>query len=75
MITKRGSQNREPLAESGYTLLSKKGNEVILEEGGIPELWTKRDDYSGYVIEIDGVGYEFVRSALQGDLDEHNLKL
>ena len=26
------------------------------------ELWVERDDCAGYVIEIDGVGFEFVRT-------------
>lgn len=29
---------------------------------GLSELWTQKDDFAGYVIEIDGIGYEFVRS-------------
>jgi len=68
-----GSQTRETLAESGYSLIGRIDvNEVILQDsadsGGKPELWTQRDDFAGYVIEIDGIGYEFVRTALMGDL-------
>ena len=67
MIIKRGSQFRELLAESGYHLSTGwyKGypNSVILENEHTHhrELWTKRNDYAGYVIVINSVGYEFVR--------------
>jgi len=63
-MKKIGSQNRETLLESGMTLerrLSK--SEVILKDAdGKMELWMKSDDHSGYVIEIDGKGYEFISS-------------
>lgn len=66
MITPIGSQNREPLEESGYHMHKRiSRNEVILESNDNPgdyELWYRRDDFSGYVIVIDNVGYEFVRS-------------
>jgi len=35
---------------------------LLNTETGISELWTKNDDYAGYVIVIDDEGYEFVRS-------------
>lgn len=35
---------------------------LLNKETGISELWTMRDDFAGYVIEIGGIGYEFVRS-------------
>jgi hypothetical protein len=40
------------------------GPDVVLfnKETGISELWTKGNDFAGYVIEIDGIGFEFVRS-------------
>ena len=66
MITSIGSQNREPLNESGYHMhkrISRK--EIILEKDDIPgdyELWYKNDNHAGYVIVVDGAGYEFVRS-------------
>ena len=69
-ITARGSQNREPLAESGYTLLAKNedGDVILMDEDGKKELWAAKDDFAGYVLEIDGIGHEFVRTALMGDL-------
>ena len=59
-----GSQLRETLAESGYVLIEKKGREVLLKEadGDKVELWHKNDHFAGAVIEIDGVGYEFIRT-------------
>ena len=40
------------------------GPDVVLlnQTTGIAELWTERDDFAGYVIEIDGKGFEFVHS-------------
>ncbi len=35
---------------------------LLNKETGISELWTERDDFAGYVIVIDGKGFEFVRS-------------
>jgi hypothetical protein len=69
MITKRGSQSREPLEETEFTLIGAIGkNEVVLQtDFGPPELWAKKDDAAGYVIVINGQGYEFVRTALSGD--------
>ena len=59
-----GSQIRETLPESGMLLIKKCGDDAYLKEINIGkiELWTMNDHYSGYVIEIDGDGYEFVRS-------------
>ena len=59
----QGSQIRETLAASGMTLVSTGQGHVTLQGGnGIRELWSQNDSYAGYVIEIDGMGYEFVRS-------------
>lgn len=62
-----GSQNRETLKASGYKLISRPSpGEVVLESDiGQKELWVANDDYAGYVIEIGGWGYEFVRSVGQ----------
>ena len=79
MIGHIGSQTREPIEDTEYTIqfrdehlvLSARGvrrlepgpDAVLLnKETGISELWTERDDYAGYVIVIDGKGFEFVRS-------------
>lgn len=57
----RGSQTRETLEESGYRVIERKGNDIILADAADNlELWHKNDHYSGYVVEIDGIGYEFV---------------
>jgi len=59
-----GSQKRETLEESGMVLVKRRNkNEVLLayaDEPDIQEVWYKNDDYAGYVIEINGSGYEFI---------------
>jgi hypothetical protein len=69
MPKKYGSQYRETLEEAGYKLVARiDEDQVILEdETGKRELWFKHDDNPGFTVEIDGVGYEFVRSASKGD--------
>jgi len=69
MITKIGSQNREPLAESGMAIVSDpkfklSEGEIVLEDlhNHNLELWIENDHFAGYVIEINGKGYEFVRT-------------
>ena len=60
-----GSQKRETLSESGYVLWDKIGEEAWLvdpELSGNMELWIENDHHAGYVIEIEGIGHEFVRS-------------
>ena len=66
MITRVGSQIREPIEDTEYLV-------DFLDEPGIyrsaflintatdkREHWTQNDDYAGYVIVIDGVGFEFL---------------
>lgn len=68
MITRIGSQTREPIGDTEYELLEfieyPSGRDAVLlnKETGIKELYVERDDFAGYVIEIDGKGFEFVRS-------------
>lgn len=66
MIRQIGSQSREPLNESGYKLFMRVSDtDVILmseENSQICELWCAEDDHVGYTIEVDGVGYEFIRT-------------
>ena len=62
---------RETLEEAGYTLVAHTHhNEVILKDGDNVhlEVWQKHDDHAGYTVEINGVGYEFVRTALATDI-------
>ena len=58
-----GSQYRESLEESGYELVDIQDDEAILrnKNDGSEELWVERDDHAGYTIEINGVGYEYIR--------------
>jgi len=59
-----GSQTRENIETTDYVIVQKSGNEVIVydKDADNYELWVKRDDYAGYVIDIDGIGYEFAHS-------------
>lgn len=64
-----GNQARELLSDSGMELLHDEGEHsedcgVILKNttNGDYELWVKNDRYAGYVIEIEGVGYEFIQT-------------
>jgi hypothetical protein len=61
-MKKYGSQTRESLRGSGYKLIKKSGKEAILQdrEDGHFELWMKNNHFAGYVIVIDGIGYEYV---------------
>ena len=64
----RGSQIRDNIEDTEYTVDGIEGDEItgrnafLTTKDGKYELWTERDDFAGYVIVIDDVGYEFVRS-------------
>jgi hypothetical protein len=63
-----GSQIRETLEDAGYTIINQGPEGIILEEAdGKRELWVERDDFAGYVVEVNGVGYEFVRDVSAED--------
>lgn len=72
MFVRVGSQVRESLADSGYVVdFRLNAHEVILSDlsfTGKWELWHKNDHYAGYVIVIDGQGYEFCRSLTSEDM-------
>jgi len=64
-IRKIGSQVRQPIEESEYSIYERWGvNEVLLIdiETGRVELYAQNDHYAGHVIEIEGKGYEFLSS-------------
>jgi hypothetical protein len=72
MIKQIGSQAREPLADTDYKFVSFVPDmpaTALLEdkETGKRELWVENDHFAGYTIEIDGKGYEFVRSVVRGE--------
>ena len=55
-----GSQHRETLKESGYTLVGRFKGAVILQDfDGKQELWYANDDHAGYTIQVGRWGYEF----------------
>ena len=65
-----GSQKRETLQESGLTLIALhlNGKEALLNNDGKTELWVLNDDFAGYVIEIEGKGFEFARGIMDPEL-------
>lgn len=70
-----GQQTRQKIESTGYRLLGtlrtgSAAKMVILEDAdtGRKELWVLYDNHPGFVVEIDGKGYAFVREALLGDL-------
>lgn len=71
MMRKYGSQIREPVEEAGFTVAGHIDDDtVVLQHNtdGKFEVWSKKDDFAGYVVEIDGVGYEFYHTAQNMDL-------
>lgn len=61
-VKRMTSQNRETLDKAEATIHKRiSPTEVVLKIDGKFELWAKNDNFAGYVIEIDGKGYEFVR--------------
>jgi len=71
-----GSQIRDILEEShmALTILLIEEHEAILtDKDGLSELWAQNNDYSGYVIEINGVGYEFIREVTPQDIASYQL--
>ena len=63
-MTIRGNQRRETLRESGYTLHGRPsiGTVTLRDSDGTIERWFANDNAACYVIEVDGVGYEFART-------------
>jgi hypothetical protein len=57
-----GSQLREPIEDTCLSVFIKDHKRAILvdTETGIFEEWALNDHFSGYVVEINGKGYEFV---------------
>lgn len=76
----QGSQTREQIENTKYEVVFRDEHYVLSENGTTLkygpdvvlfnqttrkfELWTERNDYAGYVIVIDGIGFEFVRETL-----------
>ena len=65
-----GSQLRETLEEAELTLHKRiNADEVVLmDTEGKMELWCRKDDFAGYVVEIEGEGYEFCASVSQAEV-------
>ena len=59
-----GSQVRETLHEAGLNAVAFDGETLLTKdmETGKLERWVKNDDFTGYVVEFIGIGFEFVSS-------------
>jgi len=66
MTQQIGSQHREQIEETDYKVWEhvEGSDEIILQDTETLNLeyWHRNDDFAGYVVEVDGVGYEFARS-------------
>lgn len=65
-----GSQTRQELEYSDYKMRQRINAEevILMAYDGVLQLWVANDDYAGFVLEIDGVGYEFVTSVNAEDI-------
>ena len=66
MIKSIGSQNREKIEDTEYEVYRVCAHgEVILHDTEMNryEVWAKNDNFAGYVLEINGIGYEFCRGS------------
>jgi len=64
MVQTRGSQKRITIEESEQTIHEFWGDGMVVlyyAPKDTYELWRLKDDYAGFVIDIDGRGYEFIR--------------
>jgi hypothetical protein len=62
-MEKIGSQIRQEIEESEYDIVQIYRRTAILRnrDTGKDEVWAKNNNFAGYVIVIDGQGYEFMR--------------
>lgn len=71
MARQIGSQYRATPQEEGYSIVDRPDPDTIIFHNFTTnefELWAKRDDFDGFVLEVDGIGYEFIRSGDTPDL-------
>ena len=59
-----GSQMREHISETNNIILSVNEQELIVKDKntGDVELWQANNHFSGYVLEVNDTGFEFVRT-------------
>jgi len=59
-----GSQRRESLQETDYIVVHwiNKREVILRDPSGKDELWFRNDHSAGYVVEINGKGFEFCRT-------------
>ena len=68
-MTTLSGQNRSTLEEEGLVLFARLNNfnVVLRDNAGKYALYTLNDHYSGHVVVIDELGYEFVSSNVDED--------
>lgn len=63
---RRGSQTRESIRDAGLRLIKldlTRGYAVVEDPvSGVQSVWHRNDYFAGYVLVINGIGYEFARS-------------
>lgn len=66
MPTQIGSQHRVTLEDEGLTLVDRPYSGTVILRNPVTEdfeLYIEADDHAGFTVEIDGIGYEYCRSA------------
>jgi hypothetical protein len=70
MSRKIGSQIRETLEEAEMVFVGYLGEDkttiVLKNDLGEQEIWGLNNDHAGYTIEVEGMGYEFIRDYKAG---------
>jgi hypothetical protein len=61
-----GSQMRETLAESGYKLVGRPAQRMVVlqDKDGKREVWYANDHFAGYTVQVGRWGYEFGYSVI-----------
>jgi len=72
----RGSQKREKIEETSLEVVRfSRGRMIAIlrdKTTGLTEQWAANDDFAGYVVEINGIGYEFIKTLTDiGDYGKH----
>ena len=59
-----GSQLREHISETNNIILSVNEQELIVKDKntGDVEFWQASNNFAGYVLEVNDIGFEFVRT-------------
>ncbi|MFA5313733.1 MAG: hypothetical protein WC375_10550 [Methanomassiliicoccales archaeon] len=70
----RGNQYRETPQEAFMKMIRDKSpNAILMNEDGMLELWTQDDKASGYILEINGIGYRFVKKLTEDEFKQYDI--